>query len=241
MAPKLPVLAGLLFWGIALVQPAPAQWSTNRTAVPVLPPPVGSPQPAAGGDRQTVAPPGTERRAGEKYTFSPGDRISLRVLESRDEPVSLIVSPTGEIEAPLLGRRLVIGKTIPQMEAEFKTEYEKDYYYTATVQLAVQEINAVPVDKVIRRVYVTGQVSQQGPQEFPSNETFTVSKAILRAGGFGSFANGRKVMIVRKGESKKEEKIIVDVMSILEDGKVENDVELKPDDLIIVPEKLINF
>jgi len=58
---------------------------------------------------------------------------------------------------------------------------------------------------------------------------------------WGRFFTGRKVRVVRKGQDKKEDQITVDVLSILEDGKVENDVELQQDDLIIVPEKLINW
>ncbi|MBV9463934.1 MAG: polysaccharide biosynthesis/export family protein [Verrucomicrobiae bacterium] len=192
----------------------------------------------------SVPPEGASKSAGQDYKFSPGDKVTLRVVESRDEPVTLTVSPSGEIEVPYLGRRLVIGKSIPQVEVELKQEYEKDYYYTATVKIAVEAINAVPNAQAIRRIYVTGQVPQQGAQEIPPGELYTVSRAILKAGGLGPFANGRKITIVRKSpdrKSREEERIVVDVLSILEDGKVENDVELKAEDLIIVPEKLINW
>jgi protein involved in polysaccharide export with SLBB domain len=176
------------------------------------------------------------------YAFKPGDQVTLRVVESRDEPVVVTVSPGGEIEVPYLGRRLVMGKSIPQVESELKAEYEKDLYYRATVQISIESVTEVPVERVVRRIYVTGQVLTQGAQEIPEGETYTVSRAILRAGGLAPFANGRKVRVVRKGQdSKKEDQMFVDVLSILEDGKVENDVELQPDDLIIVPEKLINW
>jgi len=178
----------------------------------------------------------------EKYIFKPGDKVLLRVVESRDEPVVLTVSPGGEIEVPYLGRRLVLGKTLAQVDAELKTEYEKEYYYHATVQISIEAVNELPQDRVVRRVYVTGQVPTQGAQEIPDGETYTVSRAILRAGGLAPFANGRKVKVVHKGQdSKKDDQTVVDVLSILEDGKVENDIELQPDDLIIVPEKLINW
>src|SRR6266446_6729035 len=42
------------------------------------------------------------------------------------------------------------------------------------------------------RIYVYGSVKGQGPQEIPADESYTVSKAIIRAGGFGDFANKRK-------------------------------------------------
>jgi polysaccharide export outer membrane protein len=208
---------------ILLARPADGQTGTNVTArVPPL-------------------PKGATTVDYHKYLLKPGDKVTLRVVESRDEPVVLTVSQGGEIEVPYLGRRLVMGKTMPQVEAELKTEYEKDLYHRATVQISIDTINELPQERTIRRIYVTGQVGVQGAQEIPENETYTVSKAILRAGGLAPFANGRKVRVVRKGQDKKEEQITVDILSILEDGKVENDVELQPDDLIIVPEKLINW
>lgn len=215
----------LLFCACALltVWPAHGQTGTNAAA------------------RPAHLPKGATTVDYNKYLLKPGDKLTLRVVESRDDPVVLTVSQGGEIEVPYLGRRLVMGKTMPQVEAELKSEYEKDLYYRATVQVSIDTVNETPQERVIRRIYVTGQVPQQGAQEVPENETYTVSKAILRAGGLAPFANGRKVRVVRKGQDKKEEQITVDVLSILEDGKVENDVELQPDDLIIVPEKLINW
>ena len=190
---------------------------------------------------QAPLPRGPTMVDNDKYLLKPGDKVTLRVVESRDEPVVLTVSQGGEIEVPYLGRRLVMGRTMPQVAAELKTEYEKDFYHRATVQISIDTINEIPQDRVIRRIYVTGQVSAQGAQEMPEGEAYTVSRAILRAGGLAPFANARKVRVVRKGQDKKEEQITVDVLSILEDGKMENDVELQPDDLIIVPEKLINW
>lgn len=224
MLPKLHLLR-VSAWVIAalLALPLFGQTGTNTTAktpVPKLPSSVSI----------------------EKYVFKPGDKVTLRVVESRDEPVVLTVSQSGEIEVPYLGRRLVLGKTIPQVDAELKAEYEKDFYYHATVQISIESVIEAPQDHVVRRIYVTGQVPTQGAQEMPDGETYTVSRAILRAGGLSPFANGRKVRVVHKGQdSKKDEQLLVDVLSILEDGKVENDIELQPDDLIIVPEKLINW
>lgn len=218
MLPKLQLLT-LLALALTAI-PLSGQTSTNKAATKAKPPALNI----------------------TNYAFKPGDQVTLRVVESRDEPVVATVSPGGEIEVPYLGRRLVMGKSIPQVESELKAEYEKDLYYRATVQISIESVTEVPVERVIRRIYVTGQVLTQGAQEIPEGETYTVSRAILRAGGLAPFANGRKVRVVRKGQaSKKEDQMFVDVLSILEDGKVENDVELQPDDLIIVPEKLINW
>jgi len=96
---------------------------------------------------------------------------------------------------------------------------------------------------VLGRVYVWGQVRNQGPIEIPANETFTAGKAILRAGGFGDFANKKKVKVIRNAapEDGGKQDILVNMEEVLEEGKTDKDVTLKPDDFIIVPARLINW
>jgi protein involved in polysaccharide export with SLBB domain len=93
------------------------------------------------------------------------------------------------------------------------------------------------------KVYVAGQVRTAGAQEIPSSEVYTVSRAILKAGGFSDFADKKNVRLVRKSASKRSEKtlFIVNVAEIWEKGKIEQDLPLQPDDLIFVPERLVNF
>ena len=99
--------------------------------------------------------------------------------------------------------------------------------------LAVDRIS----EKSRGRVYVYGAVKGQGPQEIPPDETYTVSKAIIRAGGFGDFADKRKVKLTRKNG----EDVMVDLKRIIEQGHTEEDVVVKPDDQIYVPQRLINM
>ena len=98
-------------------------------------------------------------------------------------------------------------------------------------------------NKLLGRIYVWGQVRNQGPIDIAVNENLTASKAILRAGGFADFANKKKVKVVRpdnvKGSGKQSFELNMD--EIFEKGKTEKDVILQPDDFIIVPSRLINF
>jgi protein involved in polysaccharide export with SLBB domain len=92
-------------------------------------------------------------------------------------------------------------------------------------------------------VVIFGQVGRQGKMSIPGDESLTISNAILQAGGFARFANSKKVRIYRKmGESEKDRRVIlVDVDSIMRRGQLSKDIPLKADDVIIVPEKIINF
>jgi protein involved in polysaccharide export with SLBB domain len=80
-------------------------------------------------------------------------------------------------------------------------------------------------------------VKSQGPQEIPADESYTVSKAVIRAGGFGDFANKRKVRVTRKDGKN----FVVDLKRVIEEGHTDEDLVLQPDDQINVPQRLINM
>lgn len=181
----------------------------------------------------------------ETHVLQVGDRLNYRVVEDREDPRLLPVTASGEIEVPYLGKVLVAGKTVAAAAKELKGLLEKDLYYKATVVLSVEEVAPRPFEMLragrAKQIFVVGQVRSQGAQDLPTDEKYMLSRAIIKAGGFSSFANGKKVQIVRKNPEGKSERIVADVLSVLKDGKVENDVELQPDDMVIVPEKLVNF
>ena len=167
-----------------------------------------------------------------------GDRLSFRVIEDKEDSKLLVVADSGELEVPYLGRVKAADKTCKQLAREIKTALEKDLYYRASVIVAVDQLN-----KKRGNVYLVGQIRTPGPQDIPSDEVFTLSKALLRAGGFGDFADKKHVKLTRKaGPGEGDNKIIVvDVAEILERGKTEKDLKLEPGDLIFVPSRLINF
>ncbi|MEI8340071.1 MAG: polysaccharide biosynthesis/export family protein [Verrucomicrobiota bacterium] len=175
----------------------------------------------------------------DKRKICPGDRLSYRVVEEQKPPAPLYVTDSGEIEVPLIGRINATNKTCRQLAYDIKTPLEKEYFYKATVIVGLDFSSS----RSRGRIYITGEVRGGGPMEIPADETFTVSKALLRAGGFGDFANKRKVRLVRKkaGNPSETETIYVDVEEIIEKGRQDKDPVLNPDDMIVVPKKLINF
>lgn len=170
--------------------------------------------------------------------LGPGDRVSYRVIEDKDESKPLLVTDSGELEIPYLGRVKAVDKTCHALAQEIKSALERELYYRATVILAIDQLN-----KKRGSVYLVGQVRASGPVEIPSDEIFTVSKAIMRAGGFSDFADKKRVKVTRQaapggGASRV---FTVDVNDILEKGQTEKDIKLEPGDLIFVPSRLINF
>jgi len=171
-----------------------------------------------------------------KRPLQVGDRLSMRVVEDRRDPFALFVTDSGEVEVPLIGRVPGKGKTCKQLAFAIKAQLEREYYYKATVIVGLD----FETLKSPGKVYVTGQIRNQGPLDIPPGEAFTVSRAIIRAGGFADFANKRRVKLVRK-DGEKARTIIVDVQAVINKGLTDKDPIVEPDDMIVVPERLINF
>jgi protein involved in polysaccharide export with SLBB domain len=209
--------------------------SSGPTATVARPLPAGTSVPATNG---TTAPTGAFV-ADEKYKLRIGDKLSFQILEDREPPPkSLVVMDSGEVDAPYIGRVQAVDKTCKQLSDELKALLEKEYYYRATVVLAVDVAN-----RILGRVYIWGQVRNQGAIEMLVNENLTAGKAILRAGGFADFANKKKVKVIRGAASATggKQSFDLNMVEILEDGKTEKYIVLQPDDFIIVPSRLINF
>lgn len=170
----------------------------------------------------------------DKKRLGTNDFVSFRVVEDRDnDSQRLRVNDNGELEVPYVGLVPAQGRTCKELAYSIKGLLEKEYYYHATVILAVDRVS----EKSRGRIYVYGSVKGQGPQELPADESYTVSKAVIRAGGFGDFANKRKVKVTRKNGHD----VVVDLKRIIEEGHTEEDVVLAPDDQIFVPQRLINM
>jgi polysaccharide biosynthesis/export protein len=222
----------LILTAIVLVRP-PGRAQDSGTPVPTiapLPPITESAPPMT----STVMHTNSMDVLDDKKRLGRNDYVSFRVVEDRDnESQHLRVNDSGDLEVPYIGLVPAEGKTCKELAYRIKGALEKEYYYHATVILAVDRVS----EKSRGRVYVYGSVKAQGPEEIPPNEVFTVSKAIIRAGGFGDFANKRKVKVTRKSGHD----FTVDLKRVIEEGHTEEDLVLEPDDQIYVPQRLINM
>lgn len=164
-----------------------------------------------------------------------GDRLSFRVVEDRDDKVwPLFVTDSGEVDVPLIGRVRAVGKSTDQLQADIKSQLEREYYYHATVIMGLDNIAPIASKG---RVYVTGAVRSEGAVELPTDEPLTVSKAIAKVGGFRDFGS-RVVKVQRRGGPPGG--ISVDVGAVNK-GAIDKDIVLQPEDIIVVREKILNF
>ena len=89
----------------------------------------------------------------DKKRLGSNDYVSFRVVEDRDnESQHLRVNDNGELEVPYIGLVPAQGRTCKELAYSIKNALEKEYYYHATVILAVDRVS----EKSRGRVYVYG-------------------------------------------------------------------------------------
>lgn len=213
-----------------LAEPFALQAQDTSTPMPTVPKATTAEPPTT----STVMRTNSMAVLDDKKRLGSNDYVSFRVVEDRDnESQHLRVNDNGELEVPYIGLVPAAGRTCKELAHAVKAALEREYYYHATVIIAVDHVS----EKSRGKVYVYGQVKAQGPQEIPADETYTVSKAIIRAGGFGDFANKRKVRLTRKDGKN----LVVDLKRVIEEGHSDEDVVLQPDDQVHVPPRMVNF
>src|SRR3954463_14413841 len=175
---------------VSLGSPLRAQESSPGSTG--LPPQIPKAAPVEPPTTSTVMRTNSMNVLDDRTRLGPNDFVSFRVVEDRDnESQRLRVNDNGSLEVPYIGLVPAVGKTSKELAFNIKSALEKEYYYHATVIIAVDHVS----EKSRGRVYVIGSVKGPGPQEIPPDEDYTVSKAVIRAGGFGDFANKRKVKL----------------------------------------------
>lgn len=102
-----------------------------------------------------------------------------------------------------------------------------------------QNIKLEPGDTIVAPVadlvYLQGEVRAPGAIKY--TQDLTLVRAITQAGGLTQMAAGGRVDILR-GKGEKKERIRVDVDKMMRAGDGNPDVLVKPDDIILVPQRL---
>ena len=198
----------------------------------------------------------------DKRPLESGDVIAFRIVEDRSAPFSLIVTDSGEVEVPFIGRVYGKGKTPKELAYEIKEALEKEHYQKATVIIGLDWLGTRRESLgdgalgYAGKVNVWGAVGRAGPIAIPSLDGLTIAEAILAAGGFTPFAKQTKVRVHRvispnsksvspealaANKKKLTQIIIVNVKDIIEKGNLSKNISLQANDVIIVEEKFFNF
>ena len=178
--------------------------------------------------------------------ISAGMQVSVSVGEDASLNRTYSVPPGCAMDVAGVGRVRVCGLTTDELTAKIKTVLERDFFQHATVEVNIETVagpdKTSPVmSDALGVVYVLGAIGRPGPMQIPPGDSFTVTKSIIAAGGFSTFANGGRVKVVRYCTDGRKYETIINVEGIMKNGDFERDVPLRDKDWIIVPQKMFSF
>lgn len=165
------------------------------------------------------------------YRIGADDRLQITVWRNPELSVTVPVRPDGKISVPLIGDVLAGGNTPEQVAALIKQKLTA-YIREPNVAVLVVELRS---HEFISRVRVTGAV--RTPRSMPYRQGMTVLDAVLEAGGPNEFAAPNRAKLYRKGKDKTDV-VDVELGDILNKGKLQTNIILRPGDVVTVPERL---
>lgn len=178
--------------------------------------------PAAPSPTQATAPQAATQDP--NYIIGPRDFLDISVWKEPDLTRSLTVRPDGKVSIPLLNDVQAAGLTPTQLATKIATDLKK-FVTDPQVTVIVTQINS-------QRVYILGEVSRAGA--YPLLPQMTVLQALSSAGGLSTFANRKKIYVLREVDGKPV-KYPFNYKDVLAGKSANENIELKPGDTIVVP------
>jgi len=158
-----------------------------------------------------------------------GDRITISVGAIPDNEVAQIkgvytVSDNGTINLLHIGEVRAVGLKPSALQRSIEQTYiSREIYTRPNVLVSIDSVGGGDM----RQITVTGVVKPGG---VPYQQGMTLSRAIMSAGGPTPYGNMKKVKLIRAGRSPTEHNLRSNT------GNPSVDVQVQPDDQIIVPE-----
>src|SRR3972149_10132083 len=165
------------------------------------------------------------------YRIGVDDRLQIMVWRNPELSATVPVRPDGKISVPLIGDVQAGGNTPTQVAAIIKEKLSA-YIREPNVAVILTELRS---HEFLSRVRVTGAV--RTPRSMPHRPGMTVLDAVLETGGVNDFASPNRTKLYRKGKTKTDV-LEIDLADILTKGKLESNFELRPGDVVTVPERL---
>jgi polysaccharide export outer membrane protein len=158
------------------------------------------------------------------YIIGPEDVLDINVWKEPDMTRTVPVRPDGKISLPLINDVQAAGST-PQQLAATVTEKLRKYVQEPQVTVIVTAINS-------QRIFVVGEVLRAGA--FPLIPGMTVLQALSSAGGFTTFADVKKIHVMRLVNGKQVE-LPFNYREVLKGDNQDQNIKLQPGDTVIVP------
>jgi polysaccharide export outer membrane protein len=162
-----------------------------------------------------------------RYLIGPGDVVNIVVFRNPELSMLVPVRPDGKIAAPLVEDLPAIGKDSTTLARDIEkalSKFIRDPVVTVVVTTFVG-----PYSEQIR---IVGEAVK--PQVLPYRQKMTLLDVMIAVGGVTDFADGNAASILRTAEGNKQ--YSVRIKDLLKRGDVSANVEMKPGDVVFIPQ-----
>jgi polysaccharide export outer membrane protein len=176
-------------------------------------------------------PPAPDKVATSDYSYviGAGDSINIIVWRNPELSMTVPVRPDGKIAAPLVDELPAQGKTPVQLARDIEAQLSK-YVRDPVVTVLVSSF----VGPYSEQIRVVGEAAR--PQALNYKKNMTILDVMIAVGGLTDFAAGNQASIVRTSEGGKQ--YSVRLKDLIKRGDVSANVEVKPGDILIIPQSL---
>ena len=156
------------------------------------------------------------------YQLSGGDVVLVHISTPRLDPrdITATVDQTGSLDLKDLGRTVVRGKTLDQLQNELQQTIGQRYYKNATVSVSLEKLRTIAVT-------VQGEATLPGPYNVPA--VMTAFNVLYAAGGPTEDGSLRDIKVIRQGK----EVGTLDFYKFIA-GKSQSDIPLQAGDVIVI-------
>ena len=155
-----------------------------------------------------------------EYVIGAGDILFISVLAEKELDTVATVTPGGKISFPLVGDVQAAGLTAEELADQLTRPLGKKIR-NPSVSVSLREINSY-------RVYTLGSVERPGV--VASKSVINLLQALALAGGVTPGAD-LSLAYVARGSEKPD----VDFRKLLMEGDLSQNIELKPEDVVVLP------
>lgn len=161
------------------------------------------------------------------YKIGPGDNLNIVVWRNPELSMNVPVRPDGKISAPLIDDLNAMGKDSTSLARDIEKELAK--FIRDPVVTVIVTGFVGPYSEQIR---VIGEAAK--PQILAYKQKMTLLDVMIAVGGITDFADGNRATILRTSENNAQ--YTVRLKDLVKRGDVTANVEMKPGDVLIVPQ-----
>ena len=161
------------------------------------------------------------------YLIGPGDVLNIIVWRNPELSMTVPVRPDGKVTTPLIDELVAQGKNPNEVARDIEKllgKYVRDPVVTVIVTSFVG-----PYSEQIR---VVGEAAK--PQALNYRQNMTLLDVMIAVGGLTDFAAGNSATILRGGAGGTQ--YSVRLKDLIRRGDVSANVEMKPGDILIIPQ-----